>query len=111
MTFEKNDNIYLIFNDHPDNLDASKRTYKDMKAMPRINKACLVAVGINKDGSYTKTKIHDNVTRKLISMPESGMEFGKGEYIIPAQEPLGACVCVCTVLFKKILKGFIKISM
>lgn len=111
MTFEKGDNIYLIFNDSPDNLDASIRTLKDIKPMPRVNKACLVAVGINKDGSYTKTKIHDNLTKKLISMPESGMEVGRGEYIIPAQEPMGSCVCACTVMFKKILKGFIKITM
>jgi len=111
LTYEKDDNLYLIYNDNPENLDATIRTYKDTKPMPRINKACLVAVGINSDGSYTKTKIHDNFTKKLISMPESGMKVGDGEYIIPAQEPLGACVCACTIMFKKILKGFIKITM
>ena len=111
LTYEKGDNLYLIYNDNPENLDANIRIYKDTKPMPRINKACLVAVGINSDGSYTKTKIHDNYTKKMISMPESGMKVGDGEYIIPAQEPLGACVCACTIMFKKILKGFIKITM
>jgi hypothetical protein len=111
LTCEKNDNIYLIYNDHPDNLNPNVKTFKDVKAMPRLNKACLVAVGINKDGSYTKTKIQDNATKKLIAMPESGMQVGKGEYIIPVREPIANCACMCTILFKKLLKGFVKISL
>lgn len=111
LPFEKGDKLYLLYNENPENLDPNIKTMKDIKVMSNVKKACLVAVGINKDGSYTKTKIHDNLTKKLLTMPESGVKLADGEYIIPAQEPLGNCVCVCTVFFKKILKGFIKITM
>lgn len=110
MAFEKDDRLFLIYNDHPENLSPNIRTQKDVKYMPSVNKSILVAVEVNKDGSYTKRELLKNKTKKLISLPEQGFRVHEGEYVLITYSP-PPLMCLCLMPFMKAKLGLMKINL
>jgi hypothetical protein len=106
---QKDDRIYFVFNDNPINLSVTVKTIKDVKIMSRVGKACVVAVQLNKDGSYTKQKVYDVSDKKIAMMPESAVKIGDGQYIIPIQQAPKGFSCACIAIFSKLKTGIAKI--
>ena len=75
--------------------------------MSDVEKAMLVSVEINDDGTYTKTKIQDNATKNLRPLPSLGTMVGNGEFVIPVHEPQS----YSATFGNTNLKGFIKIDL
>ncbi len=106
LLFENADRLFLFYNDHPDNLKSDIKTIKDVTKMPSIRKACLVAVEINKDGSYTKSKIYDNYTNKMAVLPAKSIKIGDSQYVAPIIQLPSSCSCI--TMFSGIKKGLIR---
>jgi hypothetical protein len=106
---QKDDRIYFLFNDNPLNLNVNIKSIKDVKMMSRVNKACVVSVQLNKDGSYTKQKVYDVSDKKIAMLPESGIKISEGQYIIPIQQAPKGFNCACLRIFSKAKTGISKI--
>jgi hypothetical protein len=111
LLFEKDDRTFFLFNDNPENLAVNAKSIKDMKEMYKISKSCLVAVELNKDGSFTKKKVYDVAEKGIALMPESGIEIAKGQYVVPIQQVPKGFTCACLTLFSKDHTGIAKISL
>lgn len=111
LLVQKDDRIFFIFNDNPENLNAAVSSMKEVKEMPRIGKACLVAVELNKDGTYTKQKVYDIAEKKIAMMPEKGIKISDGKYILPMQQAPSGFSCTCISMFTKIKSGIAKIEL
>ncbi|HRY31417.1 MAG TPA: hypothetical protein P5531_00435 [Bacteroidales bacterium] len=108
LIMEKDDRIVLLYNDHPDNLISAVKTLKQTSVMGNVRKAVLVAVEIFKDGTYTKRKLSDNITTKIVLMPESGFRISGTEYCLPSMLIPAGCSCACIEIFKKKKFGLAK---
>ena len=96
--------LFVIYNDNSDNLNNNT---KNITKMSDVEKAMLVSVEINDDGTYTKTKIQDNATKNLRPLPSLGTMVGNGEFVIPVHEPQS----YSATFGNTNLKGFIKIDL
>ncbi len=101
LLVKKDDRTFFIYNDNPMNLNV--KSIKDMKQMNNVNKACVVAVELNKDGSYTKEKIYDVAEKKNVMLLESGIEISKGQYIVSVMQ--------ARRMFSKLKMGIAKVSL
>ncbi|PKP22681.1 MAG: hypothetical protein CVU05_02900 [Bacteroidetes bacterium HGW-Bacteroidetes-21] len=109
LLFQKDDRIIFIYNDNVENMSSSVKSIKDVKRMVNLSKANVVAVEINKDGTYTKKEIYNLATKKIAMIPERGIRIGNGNYIVPIQQAPGKITCSCAVMFSKLKSGIAKI--
>ena len=111
MLFQKDDKIILVYIDHPENLSPSVKSIKDAKMMSRVGKSVVVAVELNKDGSYTKQKVYDIAEKKTALIPERAIKISNGKYIIPIEKVPSSISCSCITMFSKLKAGIMKIEM
>lgn len=111
LTFKKDDRLIFIYNDNPINLNTTIKSIKDVKIMRNTAAATAVATEINKNGSYSKVKLFENVYKKLALLPENGIRIGNGQYIVPTMVPPAACSCSCFGIFIKTKLGIAKIEL
>lgn len=109
LLFEKDERLFFIYNDAPENLFGTAKSLKEMKRMGNVAKATLVAVEMKKDGSVTKQKVYDVPQKKIVTMPESGIKVGDGQYIMPITMAPSAFSCNCFAIFTKMKYGISKI--
>lgn len=111
IPFEKDNKLFLIYNDNPKNLDPKVKTFDDAYLMNGYMNTCMVAAEINKDGSCTKKKIQDYKNSPLYVLPIYSFRSANGEYIVPILESnTSACSCFIVGLSKQRI-GFAKISL
>lgn len=110
MLLQKDDRIMMIYNDSPENLSPSVKSIKDVKLMPRVNKAMVVAVELNKDGTYSKQEVYNVPEKKMVMLPERGIRISNGKYIVPIEKAPGKAMCGC-LLFAKLKTGIMKLEM
>jgi len=111
LLFQKDDRIIMIYNDHPENMDPNVKSIKDVETLGSVRKSVVVAVELNKDGSYSKQKVYDVALKKIAMLPEKGIKISNGKYIIPIEKAPGAVSCGCITMFSKIKSGIMKIEM
>lgn len=108
---QKDDKIIMIYNDNPENMSPSVKTIKDVKIMPHVSKASVVAVELNKDGTYSKQVVYTVPEKKVAMLPEKGIMIGNGKYIVPIEKAPGKMTCGCVIMFSKLKSGLMKVEL
>jgi len=98
---ETENKLFLLYNDHPDNLSVKTN---DVKQMSNADNAQLVSVEVTKDGIFTKTMIQNNAEKQTVALPKLSVKTGDGAFLIPTLEPEST---PSKIGGKKDLKGFI----
>jgi hypothetical protein len=87
---QKDDKIFLLFNDHPKNVLADINSIKDVKIIKSEVKSSLVMVELLPNGNYTKTELFLNKNRKAYPKPTRGFEIENGKYVFPLKNASGS---------------------
>jgi hypothetical protein len=83
MLMQKGDNMLLVYNDNPVNISPNAKSISDMKFYNKTKKGAVMMVELFSDGRYSKTKLFDAKTKKIIAIPRSGFRMDDGAYILP----------------------------
>lgn len=83
ITKQSGDRLFVIYNDHPNNLCESVQTIRDVRKVIRPKNTVLVAAEIMPEG-YTKQVLWDNRNQDLVARPLAGVRIAYGEYVIPS---------------------------
>jgi hypothetical protein len=76
----KNDNLYIVFNDHPDNFD--KKEGAGLKTYIRGRETSQVVIKINADGNTAKEELFKSERGEVILRPKAGIRSENGNLML-----------------------------
>jgi len=84
LTMQKDNKVFLLYNDHPKNVQKNAKTIRDTKILAKENNASLVLVELEPDGQFTRQELFSNNKRKVKTKARYGFRLDEGIYVVPA---------------------------
>ena len=83
LVMQKDDKVFLLFNDNIKNLQNNAKTIRDVKSLTSENKASLILTELKPNGQYTKQELFSNNKSKIAAKVVSGFRLSEGCYVVP----------------------------
>lgn len=83
LMMQKDNRVFILYNDDPKNMSADAKTVRDVKPFSKVNNGALILAELLPNGSYSKTQIFSNKERQVVAQPRDGFRLEDGKYIVP----------------------------